>query len=126
MLNFNKSAQERRKSVRFHILSIVKYAPDLKGASFQVANIQDVSRGGLTFFSGQEIKEGDVLRFCFLPPNQKKPVEVRGKIVRCLPTPQDAKTFAVGVQFQEISEEAGLVIQELEAAHLAKKKYKPS
>ena len=121
-----KFGKERRQSVRFYILSIVKYASDFKDAPFRVANIQDVSRGGLTFFSEQEIKEGDILHFCFLPPNRKKPVEVRGKIVRCLPTPQDAKIFTIGVQFLDVPEEANLVIQELEAAHLARRRQKSS
>lgn len=125
-MNHNRPEQERRQSVRFHIIAIVKYAAEFKDSHFQVANIQDVSRGGLTFFTGEEIKEGDVLRFCFLPPNRQSPVEVRGKIVRCLPTPHDAKTFSIGVQFLEVPEEANLVIQELEAAHLARRKRKPS
>jgi len=118
----NKPVLERRQSVLRRILSLVKYAPESRGAAFQVANIQNVSRGGLTFFTEQEIKEDAILQFYFLPPNRKKPVEVRGKIVRRLRSPKNAKAFEMGVQFLDVSEDAKLAIRELETSFLEKQK----
>ena len=117
----DKPVQERRQSVRFRILSLVKHSTEPQGAS-QVANIQNVSRGGLTFFTGQEIKEGVILQLYFLPPNREKQVEARGKVVRCFPNGTPQKTFEIGIQFLDISDEATRAILELEAFFLKNQK----
>jgi Tfp pilus assembly protein PilZ len=118
----DKPVQERRQSVRFRILSLVKHSTEPQGAAFQVANIQNVSRGGLTFFTGQEIKEGAILQLYFLPPNREKQVEARGKVVRCSPDGKTPKTLEVGIQFLDVSDEAARAILELEAFFLKNQK----
>lgn len=115
----SKSVQEKRKSVRFHIQSIVKLAVESGGVIFSITNIRNISRGGLAFYTDQKIKEGALLRLYFLPPNCEKPVEAKGKIVRCSRAPRNKKAFKIGIQFLDISEEAKLAIQELEAFFLA-------
>ena len=114
--------QEKRQSARFRVLSLVKYAIEPGGDIFQATNIQNVSRGGLTFFTEQEIKEGEVLRLYFLPPNREKPVEARGKVVRCIQDIKNKKAFEIGVQFLDVSGDAKLAIQELEIFFLENQK----
>ena len=116
------SVKERRQSVRFHILSLVKHAAEPNVVTFQVTNLQNVSRGGLSFFTEQEIKEGTIQKLYFLPPNREKPVEARGKVVRCPLITKKEKTFEVGIQFLDISEDAKLAIRELEAIFLESQK----
>jgi len=120
----SKVVQERRKSVRFRVFSLVKHAiePDL--ATFRTENVHDVSRGGLAFFTEEEIKEGAILKLYFLPPNSKKPVEARGRVVRCPKTVFGVRTFEIGLQFLDLSEEAKRAIEELEAYFIAKQKKK--
>jgi hypothetical protein len=117
-----KPAEERRQSVRFRILSIIKHANGSNVATFEVTNIRNVSRGGLAFFTGQELRDGAVLELIFLPPNRKKPVEARGKVVRCPRVIKDKEVFDVGVQFLDISEDAKLAILELEGFFLEAQK----
>ena len=117
-----KPMHERRQSVRFRVLSLVKHATEPHVVTFQVTNIQDVSRGGLAFFAEQEIKGGEIVRLCFLPPNREKPIEARGKVVRCPPGVKNKKIFKVGIQFLDIPEDAKLSIQELEALFLESQK----
>lgn len=118
--------QERRRSVRFRILSLVKHATEPHVISFQVQNIQNISRGGLAFFAEQEIKQGAVLKLYFLPPNREKPVEARGKIVRCSQDAKIEKTFELGIEFLEVSDDGRLAIEQLEAIFLVtRKKIRP-
>jgi len=112
--------REKRQSVRFHILSLVKLAGESGDIPLQVTNIRNISRGGLAFLTEQLIPVGAVLKIYFLPANRKDPIEVRGKVVRYLRSPQNEKVFKVGVQFLEVSEDAKQAIQELEASFLAK------
>jgi len=116
----DKPMPERRKSVRFHVLSLMKHASDTNTAVFSVTNIQNISRGGLAFFTDEKIPEGTVLKLYFLPPNRKTPVEAKGKTVRRSRSKRNKKAFKVGVQFLEISEDAKQAIQELETSFLAK------
>lgn len=113
---------EKRQSVRFHILSLVKLAGESEGVPLQVTNVQDISRGGLAFLTEQDIPVGVVLKLYFLPKNRKDPVEARGKVVRCFQAQQNPKAFKVGVQFLDLSEEAKLAIEGLEASFLSKHK----
>lgn len=114
-----KSAQERRRSVRFRIISLVKHAAESEVVTFQVANIHNVSRGGLAFFAEQEIKEGAILKLCFLPPNCEKAVLARGKVVRCPKLIKEGKVFEVGIEFMDVSKEAQSAILQLEAFFLS-------
>ncbi len=121
-----KSVEEKRRSVRFQILSLVKHATEPDVDTFQVTNIRNVSREGLAFFTEQEIKEGAVLRLYFLPPNREKPVEMRGKVVRCPQVIKKEKAFEIGIQFLDVSENGKLAIQELETFFLeSQKKTRP-
>jgi len=113
-----KAKQERRRSVRFRIFSLMKHATEPDVITFRVANIHNVSRGGLAFFTDQEIKRGEVLKLHFLPPNSKKPVVARGKVVRCPELIKNEKIFEVGIEFLDISKEAQLAILQLEAFFL--------
>jgi len=108
--------------VRFRIFSLVKHATEPNVVTFQVENIRNISRGGLAFFTEQEIEEGAVLRLYFLPPNCEKPVTARGKVVRCPQVIKNGKIFELGVQFLDVSEDAKLAIQELEDFFLKKQK----
>lgn len=114
----SKTKQERRRSVRFRIFSLIKHATEPDVITFRVANIHNVSRGGLAFFTEQEIKRGAVLKLNFLPPNSKKPVMARGKVVRCPELIKNEKIFEVGIEFLDISKEAQLAILQLEAFFL--------
>lgn len=122
----NEPLQERRQSVRFRILSLVKHATEPDVVTFEVENIQNVSRGGLAFFTDRELAEGAVLQLCFLPPNREKAVRARGKVVRCPQIIKKEKAFEVGIQFLDVSEDAKLAILELEVFFLEQqKKTKP-
>jgi len=115
----NLPDQDRRKSLRFRTLLLVKHASKSNAFTFQVANIQNISRGGLAFFAEQEIKEGSVLQLYVWPTKCKKPVEIQGKVVWCPPDIKKGKISEVGIQFLDLSEEAKLAIQGLEASFLA-------
>lgn len=117
----NKQIEEKRQTPRFRILSIVKYTLEDSEGPLQVANIRDLSKGGLTFIAEHEIPEGEVLRFCFLPPQHKAPVNVKGRIVRCRAIRKKPKGFEIGVKFLDVPEEARLAIEGLEAFYLAKR-----
>jgi hypothetical protein len=121
-----KPLPERRQSVRFRILSLMKHAAEPDVITFQVENIQNISRGGLAFFTEQQIKEGVTLKLHFLPPNREKPVEARGKVVRCPESIKKEKAFEVGIQFIDVSEDAKLAILELEDFYLENQKKKQS
>jgi c-di-GMP-binding flagellar brake protein YcgR len=98
----------------------MKHATESQDPVLRIANIRDVSRGGFAFFSEEKIKEGSVLQLRFLPPNRRKPVTARAKVVRCLRDKK--KLFKIGVQFMDVSEEGRRAIQELEAHYLAAQK----
>jgi hypothetical protein len=120
----NKIVNERRKSVRFRVFSLVKHAVEPDLATFRTENIHDVSRGGLAFYTEEEIKEGAVLKLYFLPPNCLKPVMARGKVVRCPKNELGVRTFEIGIQFLDLSEEARHAIADLEATFLECQKKK--
>jgi PilZ domain len=122
----DKTLKEKRRSVRFRVFSLVKYAPESDCSAYQAENVHDVSRGGLAFFAEEEIKKDVVLKLYFLPPNCKKPVEARGRVVRCPKTTKGVNAFEIGIQFLDISEEARLAIEELEASFLESQKKKRS
>lgn len=111
-----EKSKENRQNKRVRVLSLVKYTI-LPGASSLVANIRDISLGGLVFLADQEIEPGTVLQLYFLPPNRERPVEARGVVVRYLEVTkkEKEKAFEVGVQFLDVSEEARLAIRGLEA-----------
>lgn len=117
-----KIVKERRQSVRFRVFSLVKHATEPDLITFQAENIRNVSRGGLAFLTEQEIKENAVLKIYFLPPNRKKPIAARGRVVRCPKVMRGIKAFEVGIQFLDISEEARLAIEELEPFFLEKRR----
>jgi len=118
----NKLKKERRQNIRFRVFSLVKHATEPDIVTFQVDNIQNISRGGLAFFTEEDLKEGAVLQLHFLPPNRAEPVEARGKVVRCPKITKKLKSFEIGVQFLDISEDGKLAIQELEIFALEKQK----
>lgn len=120
----SKVMQERRKSVRFRLFSLVKHAVGPDFSTFRTENVHNVSRGGLAFFTEEEIKVGAILKLYFLPPNSKKPVEARGRVVRCPKTIFGVRTFEIGLQFLDLSEEARCAIEELEAYFFEKQKKK--
>ena len=115
----NISVQDRRRSVRFRIFALIKHAAEPDVITFRVANIHNVSRGGLAFFAEQEIKEGAVLKLHFLPPNCEKSVMARGKVVRCPALINKEQVFEVGIEFLNVSKEAQLAILQLEAFFLS-------
>jgi hypothetical protein len=118
----DKSVKEKRQSIRFRIFSLIKHAAESDLGTFQAENIHDVSRGGLAFFTEQEAQKDAVLKLYFLPPNRKKPVEARGKVVWCLKVIRGINVFEVGIQFLNVSDEARLAIEELEASFLKNQK----
>jgi hypothetical protein len=109
-----KTGKEKRQNERFTVLSLVRCTV-LPGNSSFVANIRNISLGGMAFFSDLEIAPKTALKLDFLPSNREKPVETQGEVVRCAPT---RKNFEIGVRFQDISKDAKLAIQELEALFL--------
>ena len=113
-----KLMRERRQSVRFRVLSLVKHATEPDTLVFSVSNIRNISRGGLAFFTEEKL-EGALLELHFLPPNRKEPVKARGKVVRSSRAKKNKKAFKVGLQFLDVSEDARLAIEELEASFLA-------
>jgi c-di-GMP-binding flagellar brake protein YcgR len=110
-----KAGNERRQSVRIRVYWLVKHAPEPDFAPFRAENIKNISRGGLAFYSDHALRTGTLLKLYFQPPKSKKPVEAQGTVVRCASLRGD-KTFEIGIQFLDISEEAKTAIEELEAS----------
>lgn len=113
--------KENRQNVRSRVLSLVEYTV-LPGNSPLVANIQNISCGGIAFLVDQEIKPGTALKLRFVIPNKKSSVEAQGEIVRCPQDKRNRSIFQAAVRFTDVSEETKAVILELEMILAARRK----
>ncbi len=99
----NLKIHNTRRFKRIHADYLIKYqAAGSKGEPV-VANIKDLSAGGVKFWTNQFLAEGALLKIGFLVPPLGFEVEALARVARVRPAKKDS-VFYVALRFIEIPE----------------------
>jgi hypothetical protein len=111
----NNSSNERRKYLRIYRNFIMSYHE--KGKSIvkhHVSQVNNVSKGGLSFSSTYPLKEGIVVIIDLKPLFIADSIRLEGVVLECREKIPDI-IYEVRLQFQEIPEPVLMVLQKIES-----------
>jgi hypothetical protein len=98
------NSREKRASPRISWRFIVKFKPhsiaDLP--VWETATVQNLSRGGCSFFSSAAYKVGDFLDIEIQLPLLREPMKFLGEVRRCEGEKDKKLLYNIGVQFIEM------------------------
>lgn len=91
-----------RQFKRLNVFYLVKYRVSGSKEEPQMANVKNVSAGGLKILTKEILPEKETLELTILIPHLKHTIEAKGVALRVRKA-DDSGTFAVAVQFTDIS-----------------------
>ncbi|MDD2688836.1 MAG: PilZ domain-containing protein [Candidatus Omnitrophica bacterium] len=103
----NPDWSEKRLHPRVSWNFVVKYRShqDKDTASWEVAVIQNISKGGCYFFSGISHKIGEILDIEIQFPNLLAPMKFSAQVNRCIHSSDpNLPRYGIGVYFTEMDE----------------------
>lgn len=74
-------------------------------AEAKVANVKDVSEGGLMFVAYEQVPVSETVKVSFKLPGRENPVETFSKVCRCTKVSVKDEIYHVGVSFLDLNEE---------------------
>ena len=95
-------SQNTRRFKRLRGNFLVKYQIAMLGGESVVANVRDVSGGGIKFWTKEFVPEGALLRLSLLIPAMDHPLEMLGRVLR-VSRPRHAGMVYLAVEFLEMS-----------------------
>lgn len=97
----------RRRYLRIPAYFLIKYRPEKENAQYSIANVKDIGRGGIKFWSDQKLPEKSLIQLSLCVPPLGKIFEVSARVLRV----QEARTgsYYTATSFVEF----GLKDQEL-------------
>jgi hypothetical protein len=111
----NTPPNERRKYLRIYRNYIMSYHE--KGKSVfrkQVSQVNNVSKGGMSFSSTHPLKQGINVLIDLKTPFIADPIRLEGVVLECKEKIADM-IYAVRVQFHEVPEDVLVVLDKIES-----------
>ena len=105
-----KSGADRRQHERFNVNFVMEVLmSDAARHGPLIATVINASGGGVCFLYHDPIPEGASGRFRISLPSAPESFEARGRVVRCIRTPDDA--WGVAVEFTEVDSDYRLTLE---------------
>ena len=102
----NDLIEERRKFIRLNINAQINYSVIADDVSARSASVKDIGAGGICLLLDEQLKEGDILKFDVLLPDDPPVIQAKGKVIWIKPfsIASEKKTrYDTGIEFIEIS-----------------------
>ena len=110
----NNSSDERRKYLRIYRNFIMSYHEKGKlTTSHNVSQVNNVSKGGLSFSSTHPLKQGAVITIDLKTPFLSDSIHLEGVVLECREKIPDM-IYEIRLQFQEIPEQVLMVLEKIE------------
>ena len=110
----DKSSKERRKHLRIYRNFILTYhEKDRSTASDIVSQVNNVSKGGLSFSSTHPLKQGAVLTVNLKTPFIADFIQLEGVVLECREKVPEM-IYEIRLQFQEVPQQALVVLEKIE------------
>ncbi|MFH1339074.1 MAG: PilZ domain-containing protein [Candidatus Omnitrophota bacterium] len=103
---------EKRQFTRIKRTLFVQCRPHETTGSWSSVTLQDISQGGMSFFSGKEFAIGEVLDINIITFIRREPIYVKGKVVGAQKD-NEGKNRISRISIVKINEEDSAVFQEL-------------
>jgi PilZ domain len=111
----NNSSDERRKYLRIYRNFIMSYHE--KGKSIikhNVSQVNNVSKGGLSFILTHPLKAGSVVTIDLKAPFVADPIRLEGVVLECKEKIPEM-IYEIRIQFQEIPQQVLTVLEKIES-----------
>jgi len=111
----DNSFKERRKHIRIYRNFILSYREKGKLITeHNVSQINNVSKGGLSFSSTHSIKQGAVITVDLKTPFIAQAIRIEGLVLECKEKVPEL-IYEIRVQFQEIPDQALIALEKIES-----------
>ena len=108
------SPDERRKHLRIYRNFIVSYREKSKADSLnQVSQVNNVSKGGVSFSSTYPLKQGDILIVDLKAPFISDDIHLEGFVVDCREK-VSGMIYEIRLQFQDVPEQVLAALDKIE------------
>lgn len=107
--------KDKRQHRRIRVLFLLRYVPEGSKREPGMANIKDISPGGLLFWTDRIVHKGEDLKVEILVPTRAKTIEAVAQVVRMhhFRAVRRGAIYHVAAKFKKISEEDKTYLQSI-------------